>query len=65
MTNFRPGDKVKMWPGDTYAKVGKILHISENGWEFEILKGTHENSVYKIGEIVFVSHSNNLTLVKI
>jgi hypothetical protein len=65
MTNFRPGDKVKMWPGDTSPKFGKILDINDRGWEFEMIKGTHENSCYKIGEIVFVSHSHNLTLVKI
>jgi hypothetical protein len=65
MTNFEIGDTVKMWPGDTYAKVGNILEINEYGWVFEIVKGTHENSTYKIGDILFVSHSNNLTLVKI
>ena len=66
MTNtITVGDTVKMWPGDTYPKVGNILEINKYGWVFEMVKGTHENSVYKIGEIVFVSHSNNLTLVKI
>ena len=65
MTNFKVGDQVKMWPGDTCPKVGKILEINEYGWVFQMDSRTHENSVLKIGEIVFVSHSHNLTLVKI
>jgi hypothetical protein len=65
MTNFRSGDKVQLYPGDTHKKVAKILHVGDHGWEFEMIAGTSEQSHYKVGEIVFISYSNNLTMTKI
>jgi hypothetical protein len=65
MTNFRPGDKVQLYPGDTHKKVAKILHISTWGWEFEILDGTSPDAVERVGDILFISFSNPLRMVKI
>ena len=63
MTNFRNGDKVQLYPGDTHKKVAKILHVGEYGWEFEMISGTED--AYEIGKILFISHSRPLTMTKI
>jgi hypothetical protein len=65
MTNFRAGDKVQLYPGDTYKKVAKILHIGEYGWEFEMIAGTDEKAYEKVGQTLFISHSKPLSMVKI
>lgn len=61
---FKVGDEVRLHPHDTYYKNGKILEISEFGWTF-LITDCHENSGYKFGEVVFISHNNVLTLIKL
>jgi hypothetical protein len=51
---------VKIYPNDTYYKYGKVLDIDNNGVIFEIVK-CHEDSGYKVGEIVWISFSCRLT----
>ena len=65
MTNFKVGDKVQLYPGDTHKKVAKILHIGEHGWEFEIITGTSPDAHLKVGQIYFISYSNTLTMIKL
>jgi len=65
MTNFRPGDKVQLYPGDTHKKFAKILHVGEHGWEFEITEGTSPQADVKTGQTVFISYSNTLRMIKI
>ena len=65
MTNFKVGDKVQLYPGDTHKKVAKILHIGDHGWEFEIITGTSTAANLQVGQIYFVSYSNELSMTKL
>lgn len=64
MKNFKIGDKVNLYPGDTYKKVAVILDINNLGWEFKMVEGTSEQSYEKPGEIIFISHSKSLSMTK-
>lgn len=59
---IKVGSICQLYPGDTYKKVGKVLSISEIGWEFEMVEGTSSSSEYSKGDIIFFSHSKSLTL---
>ena len=65
MRNFKPGDKVQLYPSDKHKKFAKILHVGEHGWEFEIIAGTSPDADVKIGQTVFISYSNILRMIKI
>jgi hypothetical protein len=51
--------EVQIYPGDTYSKFGVVKDINENGVVFEITRS--EAQQYRVGDIVFISYSNNLT----
>jgi hypothetical protein len=65
MTNFKQGDKVLLYPSDKYKKTAKILHVGDHGWEFEMLSVQDPEPDVKVGEIVFISYSNTLRMIKI
>lgn len=59
MTDTYLGKEVQIYPGDTYSKFGIVRDINDNGVAFEITRS--EASRYRVGDIVFISYSNNLT----
>ena len=50
--------EVQICPGDTYSKFGIVRDINENGVTFEITRSNA--SRFQVGDIVFISYSNNL-----
>lgn len=54
--NFYKGRKIKLYPGDSYAKEGEIIDIDEFGWIIKITKSVY-GSGYIEGEYRFISHS--------
>jgi len=70
MTNFNIGDKVQLYTVDGpnhfyHIKIAKILDCNDFGCEFEILEGTAPQSDYKVGDIIFISHSIELIMKKL
>jgi hypothetical protein len=63
--NFKVGDVVKLWPLSANRKIAEILDINDLGWEFKMLHGTVPNDFCKEGDIVFISHRDKITLVKL
>lgn len=55
------GKEVKIYPGDTYKKRGILTEINEYGFLFKITYAD-DNAYYKVGESVFISRANMLTL---
>ncbi len=53
------GQEVKIYPGDTYKKWGRIIDINDNGVLFQITKSECVN--YEVGSIRFISYSANLS----
>ncbi len=53
------GQEVKIYPGDTYKKWGRIIDINDNGVLFQITKSECVN--YEEGSIRFISYSANLS----
>lgn len=51
--------EVQIYPGDTYSKFGIVRDINENGVVFEITRSNVSH--YRIGDLVFIAYSNNLT----
>ena len=62
LSKIKVGSIVQLYPGDTHKKVAEIISISELGFEFKMVLGTSEKSDYAPGDIVFISHSKDITL---
>lgn len=61
---FSIGDKVQLYPNDTYKKMAEILDCTHLGWSFKILPNTHLDSGYLPGDTIFISHQSKLTMKK-
>ena len=57
---FSIGVKVQIYPGDTHSKFATIIDIDPVGHTFEITKS--DASEYKVGDIIFWSHSSPLKM---
>ena len=51
---------IQLYPADTYEKYGKIINVDDLGFTIKIYKA-NKNAEFKVNDIIFISHSKNLT----
>jgi succinate dehydrogenase flavin-adding protein (antitoxin of CptAB toxin-antitoxin module) len=60
------GKEVKIYPGDTYDKYGKILEITDQGVLFLITRSEEKsNRGYTVGKKRFISFSARLSFEEV
>ncbi len=52
------GDKVQLWPKDTYAKFAVVREITANSVTFEITWVEPGEKHYKAGDLITLPHSH-------
>lgn len=64
MHNKHPlvGKSIKLFPNDTYQKLGTIEKIDHTGYYIEIYKCDNKNE-YKVGDVAFFNHSHPLHFI--
>jgi hypothetical protein len=58
------GKEVRIYPGDTHAKYGKILEITDNGVLFLITR-VEKGATYTVGKKRFIAFSSNLNFEEV
>ena len=55
------GKAIQLYPGDTYSKWGTILDVDDLGWTIKITRANSERDDYRVGDVIFISHSKSFS----